>query len=155
MVGEWIDQNAGLMWLAVAVVLAVAELLSLDFVLIMLAVGAFVAAATAGMGAPPWAAVLVFMGVSIALLALARPPLVNRLHRGPTLTTGFQNLIGHKALVLAAVDERHGRVQIGLEEWSARTDDEGTIAVGETVRVIQIDGATAVVGRTDHERESR
>jgi membrane protein implicated in regulation of membrane protease activity len=140
----WIVEHVGLTWLAVAVALAVAELFSLDFVLLMLAVGALAASGVATLGAPAWVAIVVFVLVSGALLGLVRPPLVAKLHSGPTLSTGFQNLVGQSALVIAPVDLRDGRVRIGSEEWSARTE-RGTIGVGTEARVVRIDGATAVI----------
>jgi membrane protein implicated in regulation of membrane protease activity len=153
---EWIVAHVGLTWLAIAVALAIAELFSLDFVLLMLAIGALGAAGAATLGAPAWGAIIVFILVSGALLGLARPPLVARLHGGPTLSTGFQNLVGQPALVLSPVDLRDGRVRIGSEEWSARTEG-GTIGVGTEARVVRIEGATAVVATevTNHQGESR
>lgn len=141
---NWIAEHLGLTWLAVAVALAVTELLSLDFVLLMLAVGALAASVLAGLGASLWITVIAFVLVSGALLLVVRPPLVARMHAGPTLPTGFQNLVGQSALVVLPVDERDGRVRIGSDEWSARTE-QGTIAVGVEARVVRIDGATAVV----------
>ena len=36
---------------------------------------------------------------------------------------------------------------MGADEWTARSQHSGeTFAVGETVRILQVDGATAVVG---------
>jgi membrane protein implicated in regulation of membrane protease activity len=36
---------------------------------------------------------------------------------------------------------------MGADEWTARTQHSGeTFAVGSTVRILQVDGATAVVG---------
>ena len=142
---DWIAEHAALTWLAVAVILAVVELLSMDFVLLMFALGALAAAGATALGAPLWLAVAVFAVVSVALLFLLRPALVHRLHSGPTLSTGFSNLVGKRALVLQSVDSRDGRVRIGSDEWSARTADAQTIDVGIEARVVAIDGATAVV----------
>lgn len=142
---DWIAEHAALTWLAVAVLLAVVELLSMDFVLLMFALGALTAAGATVLGAPLWLAVAVFAGVSFALLFLLRPALLHRLHSGPTLATGFANLVGKNALVLRSVDARDGRVRIGSDEWSARTADAQTIDVGVEARVVAIDGATAVV----------
>lgn len=142
---DWIAEHAGLTWLAAAVVLAVVELLSMDFVLLMFGLGALAAAAVTVVGAPLWLAIAVFVVVSVALLFLLRPALLRRLHDGPTLATGFSNLVGRNALVLQSVDARDGRVRIGSDEWSARTADAETIDVGVESRVVAIDGATAVV----------
>ena len=131
--------------MGVAVVLAVVELMSLDLVLLMFALGALGAAVAAGLGGPVWLALLVFAVVSTALLFLVRPPLVERLHAGPTLQTGHQNLVGRDALVIEPVDSRSGRVKLASEVWSARTDGDETFDTGVEVHVIRIDGATAVV----------
>lgn len=141
---EWIVDHPGIAWLAIAAILAVAELLSLDLVLLMFAVGALFAAAAMGMGVPLWLAVIIFVLISGTLLGFARPPLIERLHRGPTLSTGFQNLVGTTVLVLSPVDTRDGRVRIGAEEWSARCE-HGSLEPGVEARVVRIDGATAVV----------
>jgi len=48
--------------------------------------------------------------------------------------------------VLEQVTARDGRVKIGGETWSARAiDGDRVIEAGEMVRVIRIDGATALV----------
>jgi membrane protein implicated in regulation of membrane protease activity len=142
---DWIAEHAALAWLTGAVLLAVVELLSLDFVLLMFGLGALAAAIVTFFGAPLWLAVAVFAMVSVALLFLLRPALLHRLHSGPTLATGFSNLVGKDALVLQAVGPRGGRVQIGSDEWSARTNGTESIDAGAEVRVVSIDGATAVV----------
>ena len=151
---EWIAEHAALTWLAIAVLLAVVELLSMDFVLLMFALGALGAAGATVLGAPLWLAIAVFAAVSVALLFLLRPALVHRLHSGPTLATGFSNLLGRNALVLQSVDSRAGRVQIGSDEWSARTSDAQPIDVGVEARVVAIDGATAVVTAVHTEEKS-
>jgi membrane protein implicated in regulation of membrane protease activity len=148
---DWIGEHAALSWLAVAVLLAVVELMSMDFVLLMFALGALAAAGVTALGAPLWLAVAVFAVVSFALLFVLRPALLHRLHSGPTLATGFSNLVGKNALVLRAVDGRDGRVRIGSEEWSARTADAQTIDVGVEARVVAIEGATAVIAVAEGE----
>jgi membrane protein implicated in regulation of membrane protease activity len=36
---------------------------------------------------------------------------------------------------------------MGADEWTARTQNRGEVfAIGDTVRILQVDGATAVVG---------
>ena len=142
---DWIAEHVALTWLAIAVLLGVVELASLDFVLLMFGFGALSASIVAGIGAPLWLQVTVFAAESVLLLLVFRPALLHRLHSGPTLPTGFQNLIGKSALVLEPVGPRDGRVRIGADEWTARTNPPETIDVGTEDRVVSIDGATAVV----------
>ncbi len=143
---DWISEHAAAAWIGVAVVLALVEMMSLDLVLLMFALGALAAALTAGLGAPVWAAILVFALVSLGLVFLVRPPLVAKLHSGPTLATGHQALVGQSAVVAEPVDKHGGRIKLSGEVWSARaaTDNE-SFDTGTEVLVTRIDGATAVV----------
>ena len=143
---DYIQDNPWVIWLAIAVVLAIVEMFSLELVLLMFAVGALAAALVAGLAGPVWLAIAVFAVVSVALLALLRPPLVARLHAGPTLAQGHENEIGRIGVVLEPVDRYNGRVRLSGEIWSARTDTEDdTLDTGQEVSVVRIDGATAVV----------
>ncbi|MDQ3158266.1 MAG: NfeD family protein [Actinomycetota bacterium] len=144
--GNWMSDHPGLTWAGVAFVLAVLELLSLDLVLLMFALGALGGAVVAGLGGPLWLSIVVFVAISMGLLFVARPSIVARLHAGPTLTQGHQALVGRVAVVIEPVTWRGGRVQLASENWSARTASEDeSFEAGTDVLVTQIDGATAVV----------
>jgi membrane protein implicated in regulation of membrane protease activity len=137
-----------LVWLLVAVGLAVAELLSLDLVLIMLAAGAFAAAGTAALGGPLAVQGLVFAVVSALAMFLVRPVARAHLERGAPLATGVAALVGKDALVLEEVGTESGLVKIDGEEWTARPFQDGqVIEPGATVEVITIQGVTALVWR--------
>jgi membrane protein implicated in regulation of membrane protease activity len=143
---DWMQDHPAATWLGLAVVLAVVEVFSLDLVLLMFALGAVGGSIAAGFGAPLWLAILIFAVVSVAFLSFVRPPIVHRLHAGPTLTTGHAALVGRSAVVLEPVDKRNGRIQLAGEVWSARTADEHDMfETGTEVLVTRIDGATAVV----------
>jgi membrane protein implicated in regulation of membrane protease activity len=143
---DWMQDHPAATWLGIAVVLALVEVLSLDLVLLMFGLGAVAAAIATGLGAPLWLAILVFTIVSVALLYFVRPAIVQRLHAGPTLTTGHDALIGRSGVVLEPVDQRNGRIQLAGEVWSARTAGEHEMFdTGTEVLVTRIDGATAVV----------
>jgi membrane protein implicated in regulation of membrane protease activity len=136
-----------LLWLVVAVGLAIAEVFTGTFVLIMLAAGAFAAAATAALDGDPWAQGLVFALVSALALVVVRPAIKRRLsENGPDAQIGLAAIEGSTGLVLERVDADHGLVKIEGEMWRARSFD-GTQAYepGERVRVIEVKGATAMV----------
>ena len=143
---DWIQEHAWAAWLGFAVVLAVVEMLSLDLVLLMFAIAALAAGLAAGLGAPVWICIPIFALVSLGLLFLVRPPLVAKLHAGPTLTTGHEALVGATGIVVERVDWRNGRIQLAGELWSARSDQAAhSYDAGTEVHVTRIDGATAVV----------
>jgi len=115
-------------------------------VLGMLAGGTAAATVAAVAGAPPGVQFGAFAVVSLALIAVVRP--IARKHRRqpPEIRTGVDALVGNDAEVIDHVNGRDGRVKIGGETWSARAiDGDRVIAAGEMVRVIRIDGATALV----------
>ncbi len=141
---DWINDNLWVVWLGVATVLAVAELLSLELVLVMFAVAAVAAAALAPF-VPPWVTLIVFGVVSILLLGVIRPRFRRTLHSGPTLTVGHHNLVGRVAVVDEPVSDLAGRVAIDGELWTARTRSGEQFDVGARLTVVSIEGATAVV----------
>lgn len=144
---RWEDVGDWQIWLALGVLLGVAEMFSLDLILIMLAVGAFAGMVAALLGAPEVAQVLVAAGASVGMLALVRPNLVQRLHGGPELTMSHHRLVGQQGIVTQELSSlAPGQVRLGGELWTAAPYDETRrIAAGETVEVLQIRGATAYV----------
>jgi membrane protein implicated in regulation of membrane protease activity len=144
---DWLGNHLWTAWLVLAVALAVAELVSLDLVLLMVAVGALVGGLVALLGAPLFLQVLLAAGASGAMLMLVRPNLVARLHNGPTLVSGHERLVGQQGVVTEELSALNpGRVKVGGEIWSACPYDEGlTIPPGARVEVFAIRGATAYV----------
>jgi membrane protein implicated in regulation of membrane protease activity len=134
------------LWVILAALLAVGEVLTLSFVLGLLAVAALAAGIVGLLGGGLVVQFLVFIAASIASIALIRP-LAKRHLRTPTqLRTGTAALVGAKGVVLERVDDLNGRVKIGGETWSARAFMEGeVIEPGKRVEVAKIEGATALV----------
>jgi membrane protein implicated in regulation of membrane protease activity len=122
-------------------------MVSLDLVLIMVAVGAVVGALAALAAFPVALQILLAAGASAAMLSLVRPNLVAKLHQGPDLVTGTNKLVGRQAIVTEELSSHHpGRVKLAGEIWSACPYDESmTIPAGATVEVFAIRGATAYV----------
>jgi membrane protein implicated in regulation of membrane protease activity len=135
-----------LIWLIAAAALAGAESLSLDLVLIMCAGGAAVGGVGAAAGLSPAVQVALAVASALALLLFVRPVAKRHLAGNVAQPMGTAALVGKRATVLSTVDTTGGRVRLNGAEWSARAfDDTQVIAVGTEVRVMQIDGATAVV----------
>ena len=113
-----------IVWLIVAGVLGVAELLTTTLAFGLIAVAALVA----------------------AVVGFVRPIALRHIKQPPLLRTGTAALVGRTAIVLEEVTEHTGRIRIGGEEWSSRPYDESlVIPVGAKVDVMQIEGATALV----------
>jgi membrane protein implicated in regulation of membrane protease activity len=139
-----------IVWLVLAAVLGVAEIMTTTLAFGLIAVGAVVAGVVgvAGGGLPFQ---LVAFGVaSAAGLGVVRPIAVRHIKQPPLLRTGTSALVGRSAKVVEEVTDDGGKVRIGGELWSARPYDESqVIPVGSSVDVFAIEGATALV----HPRE--
>jgi membrane protein implicated in regulation of membrane protease activity len=138
---------AWLVWVVVAVGLAIGEVLTPGlFFLGPVALAAAAAAVASGLGAGTVASVLVFLVGALLSLALLRPIARRHVHMPILSRTGTDALVGRKAVVTRRVDGAGGRVRIGGEEWSARSYLDGEVyAEGSTVDVVRIEGATALV----------
>jgi membrane protein implicated in regulation of membrane protease activity len=142
--GSWI------VWLVLAAVLGVAEVMTTTLAFGLIAAGAVVAAVVgaAGLGLPVQLGA--FAVAAAAGLVVVRPIAMRHIKQPPLLRTGTSALVGRSAKVVEEITDDGGRVRIGGELWSARPYDESqVIPVGSTVDVFAIEGATALV----HPRE--
>jgi membrane protein implicated in regulation of membrane protease activity len=136
-----------IVWLIVAVVLGVAELLTMTFAFGLIAVAAVVAAVAGAFHLDLGIQLAAFAIAAGAGLGFVRPVAIRHLKQPPALRTGVAALVGRSAIVLEEVNEHSGRVRIDGEEWSSRPylDESLVIPVGTKVDVMQIKGATALV----------
>ncbi|SRR5690606_21569178 len=143
---DWIRDHAWESWLVLAVLLGVAELFSLEFVLVMLAIGALGGSITAALGGPLVLQAGLAIVTAVAMLWLVRPSMAKRLHSGPELTLGHAALVGRQGISLSRITVHEGQIRIDGDVWTARPYDESLeIAEGTTVDVLEIRGATALV----------
>lgn len=139
--------EASLVWLIVAVALGAGEVLTLSLFLGPFALGAGGAAATSALGGDLAPQLLVFAVVTAVTLLAVRPVAKRHLRQPSTTRTGTAALVGRTATVVRALEgpERTGQVRLAGEVWSARSAGLEDVPAGETVTVLEIEGATAVV----------
>ncbi|ALD63913.1 NfeD family protein [Glutamicibacter soli] len=142
---EWIVSNAWVIWLAVFLLLAIIEMLSLDLYFIMLGVGALGGVAVALLGGPMWLQVVVFCGISLLMILLVRPIAVRHLKKSPDgFRTNIERLIGEDALILEPTSRLSGSAKIHGEIWTARSEaNSPTMMPGTYAVVRRVQGATA------------
>jgi len=135
-----------IVWLIVAAVLGVAELLTTTLAFGLIALAAVVAAVVGAFHLDLSLQLAAFVVAAGAGLVFVRPIAIRHIKQPPALRTGTAALVGRSAIVLEEVSEHGGRVRIDGEEWSSRPYDETlVIPVGTKVDVMHIKGATAVV----------
>lgn len=144
---EWLGDNLWLVWVGLAFVLVAVEAATVDFVFIMLGGGALAAGLAAALGAQPIAQVIIAVVVAILLIGAVRPIIKRQFtDTEASRDIGSAALEGRTARALETVTTTDGRVRLAGETWSARVPPgSASIEPGEEVRVLTIDGATAVV----------
>lgn len=143
---SWFADHGWLAWVGIALALGAIELASVDFVFLMLAGGALAGALAAVLGVPVVGQVLVSLAVAALALLLVRPVIKRQFTVPDAKGIGTAAQIGRSALVLSTVTENDGRIKLGGETWTARTaPDAAACLPGQEVRVVSIEGATAIV----------
>ena len=142
-----------ILWIVLGIVLAIAEAFTATLLIIFFAAGAFAAAGAAALGAPLLLQALVFALVSGLSVAALRPIILKHarsaLESGET-PFGLEAIEGSHGMVLEEVGTDHGMIKIDGEIWQARAfDHQEKYLPGERVRVIKVNGATAIVWRDD------
>jgi membrane protein implicated in regulation of membrane protease activity len=135
-------------WILVAAVLTVGEMLTMGLFLAPFAGGALLGALLSLVGAGVVGSWVAFVLGSVLLLTLVRPIAIRHRRLPPRMRTGAAALVGQTGLVLERIvnDEGVGCVKINGEVWTARSyDDDEVIEAGHRVHVIEIRGATALV----------
>lgn len=131
-------------WLVVAAVLGALELMSLTLILGFAALAAIAAGMVALAGADGWIQLVIFSAALLVLLVVVRPIALRHRQSTPALRTGVDALLGQVAVALTDIDRDDGQVKIGGEVWTARAAAQ-LISAGARVRVVAIEGATALV----------
>lgn len=141
-------------WVGAALVLGIVEVFTVDLFFLTLSLAAVGAGIAAVAGFNIWVQVVVFIILSLVLLVLVRPWARGLLARStPNIETNAQGLVGMEAVVTAPLKGPSGRVLLQGEQWSARGEKGRSFPVGSVVRVVGIEGATAVVGPKQEHRE--
>ena len=141
---------AWLLWLIAAGLFAAGEVASLDLVLLMFAGGALGGMSAALLTDNVYLQLVAFIVVSTSLLVVVRPIAKRHLvDRTPEQIDGVAVYVGRTAVVSERVDQESGRVRMGHDEWTARTQLDGeTYEIGDEVRIVQIEGPIAYVSHT-------
>lgn len=130
-----------LFWLVALIVFAVAEAATVGLVSIWFAAGALVALIAAGLGASIWLQILLFLIVSVVMLALLRP-VVRKISVPHRVRTNADRHLGRTALVTEEINnlKECGAVRLDGVVWSARSQDGSVIPVDTLITVQRIEG---------------
>ena len=144
---DWLGDNSWALWLSLAFLLGIAEIMSLDLVLIMLAVGALGGAVVA-LVAPSlwWLQILAAIAVSLSMLLLLRPTLLAKVHSMPGYRSHADKMVGSSGVAVSQIDKSGGEIKVDGQSWTARPySSDVVIEQGTEIEVYEIDGVIAVV----------
>ena len=132
-------------WLALAVVLALAEAATAALVSIWLCVGAVAAAVVASCGGSVTAQFVTFVVTGAVLVPLTRP-IAKRLMKNKQATNA-DRVVGETGLVTEEIEplQNTGQVKVLGQMWTARSHDGSTIPAGANVKIERIEGAKVIV----------
>lgn len=143
-------QYAWVVWLVVALVCFIIEMVTLEFTFLMIGMASVVGLVASITGLEWWVQVLVAAAAALLLLFLVRPKLLQRLHQsGEVAKQGVEALIGMAGEVTRMFERGAGEVTLSNGDvWTARLSPAVRPRdpdVGERIVVTAIEGATAVV----------
>ena len=135
-----------LLWLGLLVLFLVAEGASVALVSVWFAAGSLVALIAALLGGPLWLQILLFVAVSLGLLAMLRP-FVRKYLRPRISRTNVDAVVGTQGFVTEAIDNvaASGQVKLGAMPWTARSTSGDPIPTGTRIRVDRVEGVKVYV----------
>ena len=134
-----------LIWLILAGILVVVEVMTVDLVSIWVACGCLVAALMAYFKLSITYQLVAILVVSIALGIITRP-YCKKLLRGNITPTNSDRLIGKIATVTKLFDgENRGEVKVLGEHWTCISKDKNIFNEGDQVKVQAIEGVKLIV----------
>lgn len=135
-----------LIWIFVAIVFIILELITTAFFLVWFGIGAIVAAVLNYLGFDIYVQFIAFAIVSL-ILVLSTRRFADRITPDIGKKTTAERLIGKTAKVLRQIDENTFVVNAAGEEWSAHTNDP--IDIGDEVKIVGINSIILIVEKID------
>ncbi len=142
---EWFSW---IMWLGVAVVFGLIEVLTVNFYTIWLSVAAIATAILSFFLFSPIWQIVIFSIISLVLVILSEKMLRKMIFSGREhIAMNAEALSGEYGFVVSKIrnDRGEGVVKVKGVSWSARSIDNSIIPIGRRVKVVKIEGVKLIV----------
>lgn len=135
-----------ILWLVLTIIFALVEAVTPQLISIWFAGGAIIAFISSLFQIPIYAQLIIFVGVSVALLVLTRP-IIKKLLKVEPEAMNSDAKIGKIGIVTEDIDniKAIGAVKLDGLEWSAKSADDGVISKDQQVKVVAIEGVKLIV----------
>lgn len=134
-----------LIWVFLAVIFAILELITTAFFLVWFSVGSIVAAILNYLGFDVYVQFIAFVIVSLVLILSTRK-FADRITPEPSKKTTADRLIGKHGKIIRKLEDNNYIVHVGGEEWSAVGED---IDVNDKVEIVGIDSIKLIIKKID------
>lgn len=138
-----------ILWVVLVIICILVELATVGLTAIWFAAGALVSLAAAALGANPIIQIILFLAVSIVLLAATRP-WAKKYINSRTQSTNADSLIGQTIQIKERVSnmDQTGMAVVHGQEWTVRTrNDNEIIEPGEKAKILAISGVKLIVAK--------
>jgi len=144
------DMTMKITWLALLILFGAGEAITVGLTSVWFAIGALGGLICALLGGGIWLQISMFLLLSGLSLALVRP-LAKRFLTPGYSATNADRVIGREAVVSVEINNLlgQGQVKIAGQSWTARSQNEEIIPVGEIVNVLRIEGVKVFVARQE------
>lgn len=134
-------------WLAIFALTMIIEVSVSGLVSIWISLAALITLALSFIpNLPYWGEIIIFVVVSLILLASTRPVVKKILKNKEEIKTNTQSLIGQKIVLIKTVEEFSvGEAKINGVVWDCKSYDDSVIEKGKIVEIIKIDGNKLIV----------
>ena len=138
--------SSSVVWLILAIILIISEVLTVGLVCVWFAVGAVGGLLAAKLGFRLWVQLIVFAVTSALTLFLIRPLASKILQPGRT-PTNAGGIVGKTGQVTRNIDNTSGTGQVNVDGqiWTARSEHGVVIPAGAQVEVLRIEGVKLFV----------
>lgn len=138
-----------LIWLVVAILFAVAELMTTTLTLIWFSIGAVILIFLSSIIDSILIQIAIFAIISTVMLIIATQKFIKQ-DKNYKYDTNLQAIINKKGIVKETIyPNQVGIVIIEGESWSAISYDNGKIDKGSMVKILKIEGVKVVVKKID------
>jgi len=153
-----LTQWTWLVWLCIAIVCVIIELITLEFTFAMIATGTLVGGlGTTLAGGPWWLQIALAAVISGLLLFTIRPLLLRALRKHQDTTRhNIDAIAQQRGRVTTAFVDEVGEVKLeNGETWTARLAPGAAATIGDPVVVLEVRGATVIIAPATRNEEGK
>ncbi len=135
-----------LIWIFIAVVFVIFELITSSFFLVWFAAGSIVAAVLNYLGFDVYVQFIAFVIVSLILILSTRK-FADKITPEPSKKTSVDRLIGKHGKIIRKLEDNTYIVNVNGEEWSAKGEKD--IEINDKVEIVGIESIKLIIKKID------